>query len=40
MRGALQYHDAYDLTAVERERINKFISDRMEHEVKKQFPVY
>lgn len=40
MRGGLQYHDAYDLTPIERERMHSFITERLEKEFKKMNPVY
>lgn len=40
MRGSLQYHDAFDLTPYERDRISEFINHRLEKEFKKQYPVY
>jgi len=40
MRGGLQYHDAYDLTPVERDIMNDFVSDRIEQELKSPHPNY
>ena len=41
MRGGVQYDYAlYGMSYVERELINKFISDRLEKEAKSPHPVY
>lgn len=40
MRGSLQYHDAYDLTPYERERLNDFITNRIEAQKDAPYKVY
>lgn len=40
MRGAVQYHAAFNLTPPEREVIAEFIKNRLEHEADRANPVY
>ncbi|MNC78100.1 hypothetical protein D3C75_1302330 [compost metagenome] len=40
MRGGLQYHDAFDMTPVERDLMNDFVSERIEQELKSPHPNY
>lgn len=39
-RGYLQYHDAFELTAVERQIMSDMFQERLEAEKDKPFPVY
>jgi len=40
MRGSVSYKDMMDMTYVERELINEFVSERLEQESKRMYPVY
>lgn len=40
MRGGMQYDDVYEMTPTERQIAVKFITDRLEHEMKKPNPIY
>lgn len=40
MRGSISYNDMMNMTYVERELVNDFISERLEQESKRMHPVY
>lgn len=40
MRGSIQYKDMFEMTMVERETIDEFVTKRLESENKKMYPVY
>lgn len=40
MRGSIQYRDMLNMTPVERSLIDEFITDRLEIEKTKMYPVY
>ena len=40
MRGSVSYKDMMDMTYVERELIDEFVSERLEQESKRMYPVY
>ena len=40
MRGSVSYKDMMHMTYVERELIDEFVSERLEQESKRMYPVY